>query len=105
MPNVSGKKFPYTKAGKKAAADYAKKIRPGVPKIAKKIKPVRKAAMKPRPTGNSAVAPRSMGRNETLYNMDFGKVYGDASKSGMRRRPPMPGVTRRRINYSGRVST
>lgn len=27
MPNIKGKKFPYTKKGKESAKDYAKKIR------------------------------------------------------------------------------
>ena len=29
MPTVRGKKFPYTKAGMKAAKDYAKKAKSG----------------------------------------------------------------------------
>jgi|TARA_R110000744_G_scaffold298146_2_gene407828 hypothetical protein len=32
MPNVKGKKFPYTPAGKKAAASYAKKTTTATPK-------------------------------------------------------------------------
>jgi hypothetical protein len=96
MPNIDGKKFPYTQAGKKAAAAYKKKI-----------KPLKKAAAAPkkriRPVSNSVASQRPS--SETLYNMDFGKVYSDAAKTGMRKRAPMPGVTRRRMNYSGRVST
>jgi|TARA_R110002096_G_C14045418_1_gene672747 hypothetical protein len=32
MPNVKGKKFPYTPAGKKAAASHAKKTTTAAPK-------------------------------------------------------------------------
>ena len=38
MPNIKGKKFPYTKKGKAAAAKYAKsqKKSPAVKRVAKK---------------------------------------------------------------------
>ena len=41
MPLVKGKHFPYTRAGKKAAASYAKK--PGAKRPAKKKAPKKKA--------------------------------------------------------------
>lgn len=41
MPVVKGKRFPYTKAGKKAAASYAKK--PKAKRTAKKKAPKKKA--------------------------------------------------------------
>lgn len=110
MPNVDGKKFPYTKAGMKAAAKYKKKIKPGVPSFAQKMKPTGKIK-KQAPKGKSYVKATSNSvtsqqpRSETLYNMDFNKMYGDAGKRGMRRRQPMPGLTRRYIGRSNRVST
>jgi hypothetical protein len=102
MPNVDGKKFPYTKAGMKAAAQARKKIKPGVPSFKKKIKPKKKLSPMSKGFG-SAMA--KMPKSETLYNMDFNKMYSNAAKKGMRRRPPMPGMTRRYIGRSNRVST
>lgn len=100
MPNVSGKKFAYTPEGKLAAKKYAAKT------AAKKkaTKPSMTKARRPlRPMSNSAATMRP--GSETLYNMDLGKVYNDAAKRGTRKRQPMPGMSRRFVGRSNRVST
>jgi hypothetical protein len=43
MPNVNGKKFPYTVAGKAAAKKAAKKMDSKSKTLAKKVMPKRKA--------------------------------------------------------------